>query len=272
MRADVRDAEIDRPEIAKWDPTFTQRVAGILRPILRMYFRPEVRGLDNFPFGEALVVANHSGGLFAFDIQILAIGFYARFGYDRPIYTLSHDLIFTRLTAGFFARTGFIRATRDNAANALRSGAVVVTFPGGDYDAYRPTVRQNVIDFGGRTGYVRTAIDAGAPVVPAVTIGLQKSQLFLFRGTWLARRLGLRRRLRTEVVPITFGFPFGLTSAIPPNLPLPIKVIVEVLEPIDIAAEFGEDPAVAEVDAHIRSVMQTALDRLARRRRWSILG
>jgi 1-acyl-sn-glycerol-3-phosphate acyltransferase len=266
------DAEIDRSEIAGWDPAFTKRVAGILRPIYTRYFRSEVRGLHNIPPGKALVVSNHSGGLFALDIQILAIHFYQQFGYGRPIYTLCHDLIFTRLTSWFLARTGFVRATRDNAAQALREGAVVVTFPGGDYDAYRPTLRQNVIDFGGRTGYVRAAIEAGAPIVPTVTIGLQESQLFLSRGTWLAERRGLKRRFRTEVLPITFGFPFGFTSAVPPNLPLPSKFVAVVLEPIDIAAEFGDDPDVAEVDARVRSVMQTALDRLASQRRWPILG
>ncbi len=45
-----------------------------------------------------------------------------------------------------------------------------------------------------------------------------------------------------------------------------------MLEPIDIAAKFGNDPDVAAVDAHVRSVMQTALDGLARQRRWPILG
>ena len=54
---------------------------------------------------------------------------------------------------------------------ALHSGAVVLAFPGGDYDAFRPTVTQNVIDFDGRTGYVRTAIEAGVPIVLAVSIG-----------------------------------------------------------------------------------------------------
>jgi hypothetical protein len=44
------------------------------------------------------------------------------------------------------------------------------------------------------------------------------------------------------------------------------------LEPIDIAARFGDDPEVADVDAHVRSVMQTALDRLARERRFPVLG
>ena len=230
-----------------------------------------MRGLDNIPPGKALVVANHSGGIYAFDIQILDVHFYERFGYGRPIYTLSHDLIFTRITSWFLARTGFIRATHDNALQALRNGAVVVTFPGGDYDAYRPTFRQNVIDFAGRTGYVRTAVDAGAPLVPAVSIGLQETQLFLARGTRLARRLGLKRLLRTDVFPIIFGFPFGPIGALP-NLPLPSKVIIQMLEPIDIVAEFGNDPDVAAVDAYVRSAMQTALDGLARQRRWPILG
>jgi hypothetical protein len=56
------------------------------------------------------------------------------------------------------SRLGVIHASRDNATKALRSGAVVLVFPGGDYDAFRPTRSQNVIDFDGRTGYVRTAM------------------------------------------------------------------------------------------------------------------
>ena len=264
-------AETDRSEIAGWSPSFTRRLAGMLRPIYKWYFRSEVRGLDNFPPGKALVVANHSGGLFAFDIQILGVHFYERFGYGRPMYTLSHNLIFTRINSWLLARTGFIRANHDNALQALRNDAVVVTFPGGDYDAYRPTFRQNVIDFAGRTGYVRTAVDAGAPLVPAVSIGLQETQLFLARGTRLARWLGLKRRLRTDIFPIAFGFPFGLVGA-PLNLPLPSKVIIQMLEPIDIVARFGNDPDVAAVDAYVRSVMQTALEGLAHQRRWPILG
>lgn len=69
----------------------------------------------------------------------------------------------------------------------------MLVFPGGIYDAYRPTLAENVIDFNGRTGYVKCARDAGAPIVPAVSIGGQESQLFSTRGTWLARRLGLSR-------------------------------------------------------------------------------
>jgi 1-acyl-sn-glycerol-3-phosphate acyltransferase len=268
----MSNTDIDHPEIAKWDPSLTERVMGILRPFLKRYFRSEVRGLDNFPRSGALVVSNHSGGLFAMDVPIFAVDFYDKFGYDRPIYTLSHDIIFTGPTANFFVRTGFIRANPENAAKALRSGGVVIVFPGGDYDVYRPTVWENVIDFGGRTGYVRTAIEAGVPIVPAVSIGGQESQLYLSRGQWLAKRIGLKRLLRSEILPISIGFPFGLSAVIPPNIPLPTKIVTEVLEPIDIIAEFGENPDIDVVDAYVREVMQRALDRLARKRRLPILG
>jgi hypothetical protein len=87
----------------------------------------------------------------------------------------------------------------------------------------------------------------------------------------LARRLGLTR-LRSDILPLTLGFPFGLSVILPPNLPLPTKIVTDVLEPIDLVARFGDEPDVADIDAHVRSVMQTALDRLGRKRRFPILG
>jgi hypothetical protein len=68
------------------------------------------------------------------------------------------------------------------------------------------------------------------------------------------------------------GFPFGLSMLVPINVPLPTKIVTQVLEPIDPVAQFGENPDVDKVDAHVRSIMQTALDRLARQRRLPVLG
>jgi 1-acyl-sn-glycerol-3-phosphate acyltransferase len=270
--SDTDSPDPNNPEIGKWDPGLTQRLMGVLRPVLKTYFRSEVRGLDSFPPGGALVVANHSGGMFPMDVPIFSVDFYEKFGYGRPVYTLSHDILFMGVTGSFFRRTGYIRANPKNAAVALRSGGVVVVFPGGDYDAYRPTFSENVIDFNNRKGYVRTAIEAGVPIVPAVSIGGQESQLYLTRGTWLAERLGIKRLLRSAILPVSFGFPFGFSAAVPPNLPLPTKIVTQVLEPIDITAQFGEDPDIDEVDEHVRSVMQQALSELAAKRRFPILG
>jgi 1-acyl-sn-glycerol-3-phosphate acyltransferase len=254
-----------------WDPAFVERVVNAVAPVLTRWFRPEVRGLDALPRGGSLVVSNHSGGMMTPDVLIFASAVYRTFGYERPVYTLGHDALFAGPLHRWSAGIGLIRANRKNAAAALQSGGIVLNFPGGVYDAYRPTLAENVIDFNGRTGYVRTAVEAGAPIVPMVSIGGQESQLFLTRGSSLAKRLGLKR-FRSDILPITFGVPFGLSVILPPNLPLPTKIVAQVLEPIDVAAHFGDDPDVDEVDRHVRSVMQSALDRLARERRFPVLG
>ncbi|MGV9803535.1 1-acyl-sn-glycerol-3-phosphate acyltransferase [Mycobacterium sp. NPDC003449] len=265
--------DIDPSEITKWDPGLTENVMGWLRPLIKGYHRAEVRGLDTFPKGGALVVSNHSGGLFPMDVPVFATGFYDTFGYHRPVYTLSHDMLMTGPTADFFKKTGFIRANHENADEALRSGGVVVVFPGGDYDVYRPTLAANRIDFGGRTGYVKAALNAGVPIVPMVGIGGQETQLFLSRGTAVAKALGpLARLARTKIVPLSFGFPFGLSAVLPLNVPLPAKIVMTALPPVDIAAEFGEHPDIDEVDAHIRHIMQRALDELSQERRFPVIG
>lgn len=262
----------DNHETAKWDPAFTEQVAKVLGPAIKRYYRAEVRNIDNVPSsGGALVVSNHSGGMLTPDVLIFSPAFYNRFGYDRPVYTLGHYGLFMGPLDGWLRRLGVIEASRENAAAALHSGAVVLVFPGGDYDSYRPTFSANTIDFNGRTGYVRTAIEAGVPIVPTVSIGAQETQLFLTRGNWLARKLGLTKA-RMDILPVSVGFPFGLSVIFPPNVPLPAKVVTEVLEPIDIAARFGADPDVDEVDAHVRAVMEAALQRLAGERRFPILG
>ena len=268
----VASNELTEPEMAKWDPTFTELLINAVTPVIKRWFRPEVRGLENFPAtGGALLVSNHSGGVLTPDWNLLAPALYGRFGYDRPLYTLAHYGVFFTPFRAALGRLGVIHASRENADEVLRSGAVVLAFPGGDYDAFRPTLSQNVIDFDGRTGYVRTAMEARVPIVPAVSIGGQETQLFLTRGNWLAKRLGLKR-FRIEILPMTIGLPFGLTLFFPANMPLPAKIVYQVLEPIDIAARFGEDPDIDEVDAYVRSVMQAALDELGHLRRFPVLG
>ena len=256
-----------------WDPELMRRVAAALRPLTKGYFRSEVRGIERVPSGGSLIVANHSGGLFAMDIPVFASEFFDHYGYERPLYSLGHDVLFRGPQGQWLQRAGLIRADRTNTQRALRSGAPVLVFPGGDYDAYRPTSSRNVIDFGNRTGYVTAAINAGAPIVPLVSIGGQENQLYLTRGRWLARKLGIKRLLRADALPITFGVPFGVSLLVLPlNLPLPTKIVAEVLEPIDIKKQFGPEPDVAEVDAHVRQVMQSAMDRLASQRRLPVIG
>ena len=263
-------------EVGKWDAGLTRHAVDLLRPVVKVYHRSRVRGLEHVPGGRCLLVGNHSGGLITPDFAVFAVDYYERFGYGRPLYTLAHDSLFHGPAGELLPHLGIVHACPENAAAALAADAAVLVFPGGDEDVYRPTRAETVIDFAGRTGYVTAAAAAGAPIVPIVSIGGQETQLYLSRGTWLARALGLtkleRRLFRTDILPISFGFPFGLSVLIPVNMPLPAKIVTEVLAPIDVPATDGEPDDITAVDAHVRRVMQIALHRLARRRRVPLLG
>ena len=253
------------------DPAYVAKVLPFLKLAMRGYFRSEVRGMERVPEGGVLMVGNHSGGVLAMDVPIIAVKFFETFGPDRPLYCLAHDMLFTGVNGPIMRRLGFVPAHRESAQDVLASGAVTIVFPGGDYDSFRPTLRANIIDFDGRTGYVRTALKAGVPIVPVVSIGGQEAQFHLTRGRWLGRHSPFRGLMRSDLFPLAVGFPFGLVPA-GLNIPLPTKIVTEVLDPIDIEAEFGPDPDITEVDAAVRARMQAALDELARERRFPVIG
>jgi 1-acyl-sn-glycerol-3-phosphate acyltransferase len=144
-------------------------------------------------------------------------------------------------------------------------------YPGGDWEAHRPVWQGHHVDFHDRHGFIRLALESGAPLVPIVSIGGQETALFLSRGELLVRKLGLHRRLRLDVLPISVALPWGLdVGDMFGHVPLPAKLTIEVLEPIDVGARFGADVDAA-YDA-IVALMQSALDRLAGQRRWPVLG
>jgi 1-acyl-sn-glycerol-3-phosphate acyltransferase len=270
---DDASEEETRDRLAYRDGRYVAGLIPLLRLVVRTWFRSEVTGMENVPAsGGALMVSNHSGGLIAMDVPVLAVAFFDEFGSERPLYVLAHDMLFLGASGPVMRRAGFLPATRENADAVLRSGGVTIVFPGGDHDVFRPSSQAHQIDFDGRTGYVRTALRAGVPIVPAVSIGGHEDQLHLGRGEWLARLLRLEQLLRTKYLPVSFGFPFGFTLAFPPNLPLPTKIRTHVLEPIDITDEFGPDPDIAEVDEVVRERMQTAMNELKRARRFPVLG
>jgi 1-acyl-sn-glycerol-3-phosphate acyltransferase len=255
------------------DPEFLAKVMPLLGRVVKLYHRSEVRDVDRIPAsGGALIVSNHSGGLMPMDVPVIAVAMHEHFGPERAIYTLTHDSMFMGPLGSPMRAAGFIPASRENADAVLDQGHVTIVFPGGDFDTLRPTRDQAKIDFNGRKGYINAALRADVPIVPVVSIGGQESQLFLWHGEPLARIFGLQKLIRSDYFPLSVGFPFGFTFAFPPNLPLPTKIVTQVLEPVDLRGEFGKDPDVAEVDAEIRRRMQEALSGLAQERRFPIIG
>jgi 1-acyl-sn-glycerol-3-phosphate acyltransferase len=257
------------PELPLIDAGRLEKVRTLLHAVLRLYHRVEATGQENLPDSGALIVGNHSGGIIAMDAPIIALSYWEKFGIERPLRVLAHDVLMVGPIGTLMQSVGFLSASRENALAALQAGGATIVFPGGDYDVYRPTNQRNVIDFNGRTGYVRTAIEAGVPIVPVVSIGGQETQLVLSRGERLAKLMPFTKVFRTKHVPVALGFPWGLSMGIPPNLPLPSKIVTRFLEPIDPAAH-GND--VAAIDQLVRDRMQAALDEMAEQRRFPILG
>jgi len=254
------------------DPEAVAAFMRVVGPLMRTYFRSEVRGMEHVPPGGALVVSNHSGGILTMDLPVFLTEFVEHFGCERPFHLLSHDGLFLFSPLGrLFRSWGMVEATRQNAERLLRGGGVTMVFPGGEYDAARPFSERNHIDFGGRTGYIRTASEAGVPIVPCVSIGGHETQLFLSRGERLLKGLGLDKVFRARSVPLSFGFPFGFSAVAPINLPLPSKIVTSVLEPIDPGPDLSPK-AIKALDARIRGAMQAELDRLAAERRYPVVG
>ena len=56
------------------------------------------------------------------------------------------------------------------------------------------------------------------------------------------------------------------------HVPLPAKITIEALPPIDLFEEFGADPDLDEVYDHLLRLMQETLDALAAERRLPIIG
>lgn len=265
------------PEGVTFDPADRdpRRVRPILRAMqlaMKIYHRAEMRGMERVPDEPSLIVSNHSGSPSGIDFPVFASHHADRFGTERPLHLLAADVMTKGPIGRMLRQVGIIPASRANAAYALSIGSDVMVFPGGDYDATRPTSQRNRIDFAGRTGYVTIAKEAGVPIVPVVAIGAQETHLYLTRGEWLARALRFDRLARVKALPIQFGVPFGFSigGILPLNVPLPSKVVAEVLEPI--LPEEIADLDVEAVDELVRSRMQAGLDALARERRFPVIG
>jgi 1-acyl-sn-glycerol-3-phosphate acyltransferase len=259
--------------IDEWNPDYIRRAIKVMGPLFRYYFRGEVRGLEKIPDeGPVLIVGNHSGGLMIADTFVFTMSFYEHFGPERRFHQLAHDLAVKWPGTGIRS-FGTVNASRENAMKAFDKGAAVLVYPGGDYETFRPSWHTDRIEFGGRQGFIKLALEAGVPIVPLVAIGGQESGLFVTRGERASRALKLDKKARLKVLPITVGPPFGINILdFPMRLPIPAKITIEVLDPIELGERFGEEPDPDEVYDELTSCMQDALSSLAEERALPVVG
>ncbi|GAA4382531.1 1-acyl-sn-glycerol-3-phosphate acyltransferase [Tsukamurella soli] len=255
------------------DPDAIRELLPGLWLAVSAWFRPDVRGLHHIPAeGAALIVGNHTGGIMSPEVMISQLAITSYFGVERPFYQLAHRMVLNSPLAPILRRFGTVEADPDNGHAVLSSGGLLQVFPGGDYENYRPSRQSGVVDFGGRKGFLRLALGHDVPIVPQVTIGGQETALFLARGDKLAQLLGLDRIMRIKVLPLVLSAPFGVTLPFAPFVPLPAKITIAYLPPIDLRARYGEDPDLDQVYDDVVAEMQDVLTALEAERKLPVIG
>jgi 1-acyl-sn-glycerol-3-phosphate acyltransferase len=249
--------------------------------ICKYYFRLETSGWERLPEETSLLIGNHSGGSLTMDAWTFVADWWQRFGTERVLHATAHDVLMAAPGLGdYFRQVGVIPASRQGVSAALSAGCDVIIWPGGEVDAMRNWRRRDEAVLAGRMGFVGQAIRSGVPIVPVATVGGHDTAFILSEGRWIANGLdrvsGLKKKLRGTSLPIVLGIPFGLTiETIPTHLPLPAKIRTELLHPIHVDHDperVNDRQYVESIYREVESAIQDAMDRLAKQRRFPILG
>ena len=238
-------------------PDAVRRALPLFLALYRGWFRVESRGREHLPArGPALLVANHAG-LLPFDGAMLSLDVWL--GTDPPrLPRALFDAFVTRLgpLRRAFEALGPVLAGRENLAALLAAGELALVFPEGVDGIVKPvSQRYRLRPF--RTGFVRAALAAGAPIVPVAIVGSENQAPVLWDVKPLARLLGL------PVAPITPTFPWLGPLGL---LPYPVRYRIVYGEPIDVAGRAGpggaDDPLLANgLAREVRRAVQRLLDR-----------
>jgi len=254
----------DAFNIDHFDEDMLASVLNLARWLSNHYFSTDISHLDRLPdTGPVLIVGNHSAGLMPLDALFAIDAVRNTHGKQRRIYSLVHDFAYMAPRVGRLARRiGTLRAKPGNARAALDSGHHVLVYPGGDQDAFRTFQERKKIVLAGRKGFVRLAMEAGVPIVPLVSVGLHESFFVFSKGETIAKKLGLREHLRTDILPFALSFPWGFAPAFFPFVPLPTSIEMEFCEPIAVSGSSLDDDAVQAIYDQVEKVMQETMDRL----------
>lgn len=276
----------------RFDPAFIARFRPLLGFFYDRYFRVQCHGIKSVPKDPVLFVGNHNG-LLGFEIFMTLEAWLRHAPAHAPrVLALTHEAVLGNSKMdSWLPRLGAIPANRDSALEAFDKGYSVLVYPGGDRDAFRPYAMRSRVDFGGRQGYARLALEARVPIVPVVDVGGHEQSIVLFRAERLARWLGIEKEYRISGIPITpLGLPFvpwllpGFTRgaafkgllAVSSLLPLPAKMDFFFEEPIRLTEaqrrDLSPEEQVGTLDQLVREALELRLRREYSKRRLPVIG
>lgn len=234
-----------------FDPEYLKKVAGLAVWIYRHYFRVQASGVSNIPDGRVVLVANHSGQL-PFDAAMISVA--AFLDREPPVFMrsmLERFVPSTPFASTFMARCGQILGTPENCSRLLEAEEAILVFPEG-VRGLNKTFKQRyrLQEFG--QGFVRLALQSGAPVVPVAVVGAEEQAPSLYNARAIGKILGFP------------AFPITPTNPLLPvlgMLPYPSRYRIYFGEPIQFDGDANdEDEVILEKVALVKGKIQSMLD------------
>jgi 1-acyl-sn-glycerol-3-phosphate acyltransferase len=210
----------------------------VARWLYRHYFRASAFGVEHIPAtGRVLFVANHSGQL-PFDGLVICAACFLEPPQPRLVRSMVEYFVPTVPFASYlFARWGQITGTPENCRRLLAAEEAVLVFPEGARGISKNFSRRyQLAEFG--TGFMRLALEMGAPIVPIAVIGAEEQAPAI-------NIKPLARLLRSPSFPVVPYPPFV------PLVPLPVKYRLYFGEPIRLTGDPDDDDDVLDDKARV---------------------
>ena len=236
-------ADLPQPSMGLRSFLLSPKGSALLRSIAG-YFRATLEGHEHIPRqGPALIVSNHA--LFALDSAVLGallvehVGRFPRFLADRALWKLPG-------LRGVIRAIGGLPGDPRSADVLLRSGELVIVYPGGVDDSLKHNWQHHRLMWKKRAGFARVAMTAGVPIIPIVGLGIDDMYRVIWREHYLGRRIFGSERYDLPV-------PIGALGTI---LPRRAQQHYEVLPPIDTS---GDPTSEADIE-RVRSATYNAIE------------
>jgi 1-acyl-sn-glycerol-3-phosphate acyltransferase len=226
---------------------------SLSRPVYD-YFRPEIFGIENVPPGRVLIVPNHSGQL-PLDGIVLSVACLLQARPPRLLRPMAERWVSTLpFVNEMFARSGVVLGDPINCRNLLEDDQAILVFPEGARGSGKTFWERYQLKPFGR-GFMRLALQTGAPIIPVAVIGAEESIISV--ADWK----GLAKLLRAPYAPVSPLLPILGPLA---YFPLPTKFRVYFGEPMTFDGPFDDEDSaiqrkVDEVSARIQQMIDDGL-------------
>jgi len=244
---------LESSELTKEDLAY-KILPNFLLEIFQKYLRVTTEGTEHIPkTGPCIVIGNHSGYM-GFDA--LMLGHQIHLATQRVPRIIAHKLWFLHPKISVHAKKlGLVAANLENGLKVLERKQPLLLFPEGEEGNFKLTkYRYRLRKF--RRGFVRLALQTGAPIVPSIVIGAEETHITIKQIRWAKELLGI-------IIPVPLNV-----------IPLPAKWYIKFFKPIYLK----KDPTkaddleyVTKISRQIRLKIQRDIHRELKRRKYIFL-